>query len=565
MLQIGNLKFEKLSSEKHKNKVFKLIWILDINHDLKGSYDTTFNCLFQEENRGYYLIEKIQPELLMYYTIGSYFKNSRKLDQRDCDGQIYHIKIQSNPDNQPVNISSVISDNEYDFNHGFEVSDRRIDYSITIKKQFCQIFDDILNNQKVIIPSAVIGARYFFTSTVMRKRIFDSKLSRLHRGIGKDEKENVPVIKLKPGTAQSDAPYIVFYSINDYAKKAWHSVANLIRQKIYSSYSPPTKFPFICRFPILGEHNMIVRGVKIPSVQRDKLLVYEIVDEDNFFGFDEIVIKTDKKQVENKPLKFQLKASDKVTNKLTDRRPSSRSSIAGIRADYEKEIVISRGIKFVFVKEASDEKINSMPIYVPGEDEEDLSFGDPNGEQKGVKPARLSRDTEVKKDKKKRQKDLFTFDDFLKMVSYLNEYPEVTGFRTGEEKFVPRRQGRKRWNKCNQKESYDGNCKNRRKYLHIDFRFKDLNVSIIELDQRGLTNGSYIFILASKNEITDSHRNFILRLYVQSEKMDKITFTARRQGIKLVCKKHPVEKSEKYYRLWCEGVIKKLYFTKDNQ
>ena len=61
----------------------------------------------------------------------------------------------------------------------------------------------------------------------------------------------------------------------------------------------------------------------------------------------------------------------------------------------------------------------------------------------------------------------------------------------------------------------------------MDFRFKDLNVSIIELDQRGLTNGSYIFVLASKKEITEYHRNLILGLYVKSEKMDKIAFTAR--------------------------------------
>ena len=362
----------------------------------------------------------------------------------------------------------------------------------------------------------------------MRKRIFDSRLSRLYWEIRKDENRNLPVISLKSGIAYSDAPYIVFYATNDYAKIAWNSISNSIRQKTYTSPHPSlTKLPIKCRFPILGEHNMIVRGVKIPSPQGDKLLVYEIVDEDNFFGFDEIVIKTDKKQADNKPLKFQLKASDKVTNKLTDRRPSSKSSIAGIRAEYEREIVISRGIRFIFEKEITDEEINSMPVYVSSEEEEDLSFGDPSGEQKGIKPARLSRDTEAKKDKERHQKDLFTFDDFLEMVSYLKEYPEVTEFRIGEKHYVPRRKGRKRWNKCNQKESYDGNCKNRRKYLHVDFRFKDLNVSIIELDQRGLTNGSYIFVLASKKEITEYHRNLILGLYVKSEKMDKIAFTAR--------------------------------------
>jgi hypothetical protein len=90
----------------------------------------------------------------------------------------------------------------------------------------------------------------------------------------------------------------------------------------------------------------------------------------------------------------------------------------------------------------------------------------------------------------------------------------------------------------------------------VDFRFKDLNVNIIELDQRGLSNGSYIFVLASKKEITEYHRNLILGLYVKSEKMDKIVFTARRQGIKLICKKHPVEKNKKYYRLWCKSLKK---------
>ena len=189
--------------------------------------------------------------------------------------------------------------------------------------------------------------------------------------------------------------------------------------------------------------------------------------------------------------------------------------------------MVSKGIKLIPLEKISEEEINAIPVYVPSEEEENLSFGDPSGEQKGIKPARLSRDTEAKKDKERHQKDIFTFDDFLEMVSYLKEYPEVTEFRIGEKHYVPRRKGRKRWNKCNQKESYDGNCKNRRVYLHVDFRFKDLNVSIIELDQRGLTNGSYIFVLASKKEITEYHRNLILGLYVKSEKMDKIAFTAR--------------------------------------
>ena len=327
-----SLKLEKLSSEKHKNRVFKLIWVLDLNHDLRGSYDTTFNCLFQEENGSYYLVEKIQPELLMDYTVGCYYKDSRKLKKRDCDGQIYHIKIKSSPDNHPVKISSVISDNEYDFDHGFEVSDKKIDYSITIKKQFCQVFDDILNNQKVIIPSFLIGARYFFTSTVMRKRIFDSKLANLYWEIRKDENKNLPVIRLKSGIAYSDAPYIFFYATNDYAQKAWHSILNGARAKAYSkTFDFASKLPVRCRLPVLGEHNMVVRGFKISSAQSVKLLVYEILEEDNFFGFDEIIIETVKRNTENTPLKFQLKASNKVTNKLTDRLPSSKSSIAADR------------------------------------------------------------------------------------------------------------------------------------------------------------------------------------------------------------------------------------------
>ena len=97
----------------------------------------------------------------------------------------------------------------------------------------------------------------------------------------------------------------------------------------------------------------------------------------------------------------------------------------------------------------------------------------------------------------------------------------------------------------------------------MDFRFKDLNVNIIELDQRGLSNGSYIFVLASKKEITEYHRNLILGLYVKSEKMDKIAFTVRKQGIKLICKKHPVEKNEKFYRLWCERVNEKLSVSRE--
>ena len=75
--------------------------------------------------------------------------------------------------------------------------------------------------------------------------------------------------------------------------------------------------------------------------------------------------------------------------------------------------MVSKGIKLIPLEKISEEEINAIPVYVPSEEEENLSFGDPSGEQKGIKPARLSRDTEAKKDKERHQKDIFTFDDFL--------------------------------------------------------------------------------------------------------------------------------------------------------
>ena len=68
----------------------------------------------------------------------------------------------------------------------------------------------------------------------------------------------------------------------------------------------------------------------------------------------------------------------------------------------------------------------------------------------------------------------------------------------------------------------------------------------MELDQKGLTDGSLILILfSSKREISDSDKRYVLALYVRGVNLDKIRSLAGKRGIGLLYKKHPIDKSER--------------------
>jgi hypothetical protein len=142
---IDGLKLLRLSDPKFKDRIFRLCWIQDIFTKPSQNY---YKVLFQDIYSGMYLRESIFPEFLSYYTIGSYYQNSRRYNNRPQIGQTIPIDIESTESNSIKRISDVITDDEYNLRNFFTVQSgketspgKTIDYTSENKRQYCVVFE----------------------------------------------------------------------------------------------------------------------------------------------------------------------------------------------------------------------------------------------------------------------------------------------------------------------------------------------------------------------------------------------------------------------------------------
>jgi len=245
------------------------------------------------DTSGKYLSDFLPPELLSYYTVGSYYREGHLLKNFRPEGKTTDIIVEATTYNKIRPISSVINDSEYNLTHSDITEDGHRDFSDDNKKQLCVVFD---NPERIIIfPCFVVGAAFYFLSTSMRQHVFARNLNRLCEAKHRINDEIV-VIKLTLRARNEDAKRIARFTLDGYGVNRWNSISDYIRKEkrrgAGSHIAPKIDFP------VRQVLHMKVRGLTIPATynQKEKILVFDIISEDSEFSFNELEVIRDESE-----------------------------------------------------------------------------------------------------------------------------------------------------------------------------------------------------------------------------------------------------------------------------
>lgn len=554
---LEELKMGKMSSPKFKDRLLRLLWVQDIFTKPNENY---YKVLFQDIESRMYLRESIFPEYLSYYTLGSCYRDGVLFENVPPLGETFSVTIESTGDNRFKRISEVIKDKEYNLTHSFINSEGNlIDFTEENKRQYCIVFQS--GRQTIIFPCSVIGACYF-TSTSMREQIFAQNLKGLYESGELDRKTKTARIIMKPGSANSDTMRIIRFATNKFAKNRWNAIKNNLLQekkRLKRQGKDGSFVPLKIDFPIEEAFQLDVRAVKLPGedVGKEKILVLEILKEYSRFEFERVIRirKEHKTELAEGKSVIHTKAH-KTTDEVTQKTPSSELTTAIINNPVEDKSAAADDIEIIdeYIT-AEGPKVHN--VYERSEQKADTSNAQPrwNGDKltrRGV----VEQNPEENKEAK--NKDAFTLDDFIQMAKKLPETEGVTLFEMHKRGYVPFRYESPK--ECSLKESYDKTPNNRRQFIYVTLKYKGKNICLVEIDQNNLTNGSSTYVLVSANGygFTSTDAEVLLKLYVVNSKMDEFEKEFAAKEVNFLRKNHPAEKGEKYYRRWCEELLRKV-------
>jgi hypothetical protein len=583
-IDIKSVKMKKLANPKHGYRTFRLLWIQDINTKLG---ETHYKVLFQDINpkSSIYLDDDIFPEFLHdQFAIGLHYKKGILINTVAPAGKIIPVTITSTNNNFTQQISEVLSDSEYDLNYSFPTKQGPRDYTKYNKRQFCVVFEN--EKQIIIFPCAVIGARYYFTSSSMRHHLFAMKLDSLYEDIELDTSTRTAKILLRHSASSEDAPHILRFVKNEFAHKQWHAVHNSLVE-ISRKYELARKnsyfVPLKIDFPVQQTIQMEIRGFKFwdNNKNKEKILVFEIMKENSQFDFDTITIQ---RRVKNKLLGDRTVIETerfKTTALVKNTYPASRFKRIPIKPTDKRTNPNLDDIKVL--REYLDDEYESVidetvPLTKDIEPALGISVMESDGQgDNDTRPASVARQGEEEKDPKERKpREYFVLADFKKLMPHLQQQEEVTGMNISQLRYVPPKYQSRNRKLLSLKESYDKTLQNRRVFVCVSFKYKDKSVCLVEIDHDRLVNGPGTYVLTSDGgENPDSFADMVVRRFVKGEKFKKTETDLQALGINFGSKKHPslikkmsILKKENAFRRWVldlfRKIMKKAIIDEDN-
>jgi hypothetical protein len=555
MSKASDLKLFKLSSDKYNDVVFKLHYITGISTKPGENY---YNAIFKsiKAKTNFFLEEKIYPELLSRYVIGTHYQHGKRIGKSQnlelmqiklplADGQIITIR----------HINNIIKP---------KVSLEKSIYLNDIKNQYA--YFGISGDYYIIVPCHVIGAAFYFTSTVMREKIFESKIESLYHEVGTDKNTGYPYVFLKTGIPDSDAAFIYYYATNEEAMFKWYAIKNnMLFQKKSLDFKRlfSGTVPLKIDFPFTESKDMDVIALKDELNKR--IVVYKILNPKSLIYKHEKIIVRRQSLKSGKiedismsvPQNVAYRTKTKDSDILTDEAPSYKNRTKIITDEDEDNFFDVEIIKEIVNKEDGKAgKDNGKAEIISATGLKDLSLSQlRDGKNSDVRPGEI----------KKAGGDYFTFDDFKELMGIfkkenLSKIKENSFIISNPAKF-PIERKKKRYNK---KESYDG--KNLRDYIAVRFQYEVneafKNVLLIELSQKNLEDsdsGFSVFIFISDKYIDNNKEKFFLRKYTLNINFERIENNFENYDIILLRKKHPDKKNKsKSFKVWCGDLEKKL-------
>lgn len=526
-----------------KGRTYTLLWATDL-HYLPGH--CSISLLFKNIEGDFYITDSIPPELLSYCTIGSFFKEGKKLENMPPTGDILRFTISSTAHNRIVLAKDAITDAEYPLTFPTTGDNATFLFNITefCKHQHCLVFQS--EGLKIVIPSFVIGGTYYFKSTSMREQVFSQKLEGLYEWIKIDSETKNAEILLKPGASDQDASDIVRFATNGFARNRWDMIMNYIRKR-NGQYNP-----LKVDLPVQQDISILARGNFSENPEGGKtFVVFEILEENSRFPFDTISLLRRRYDSSGRDLMTISVSDSKDSDRMTHSSPAAREiqkilkERVRISNPNEKAIVKTK----TYIEPDPRGKKEYLIVGVKREGEVDLSAQQEKNSAKKISKAKIERNQEETVAGYE-----MSLDEFVQMASELKEMEGITGWSYSEQLVwqKPRYNGKKR---LSQKESYDGTEGNRRRCGYVSFQHQWKQVCLVEIDQRGLPNGCSTFVLCSAEHEAVAEADKVVKWYVEAVTQEKISARLAKVGVVFQVKHHPSSNSEADRSSWISRLL----------
>mgnify|MGYP006921604899 CR=1 FL=1 len=243
---------------------------------------------------------------------------------------------------------------------------------------------------------------------------------------------------------------------------------------------------------------------------------------------------------------------------MNQKPPSSRNTYAGIRNKVEESKLNYQGVAIEHAIERTKEPPSTPTITKNSGKATELSSLTPQaGGDEGTSHLNANQEEKNKEEKKKDSNRCitpFTREHFLQIFNALSDEEDVEDAKKYMDNKYPVRVDKS----CNLKETYDKNCKNRRKWHCFSFIYNDKHHTVVDLDQTGLNSGSSIFVFTSSDPIGSGDINQLLRDYAGNKTLQKIKDEFNAKSIVLTARKHKCPNKKGHAKSWIETLLKSL-------
>jgi hypothetical protein len=542
--EIYDIELPKLSNDANHWKTFELIHVLDML--VKGDM-RYYRLLFKEIKTGMYIIEEIAPELLFQFSTGKFYRDSYLTEDAPL-GQKKEILLSGNPDEYKIfHMDDIINDNSF-YDHWFRVNNDIVSFSNEIKSQYCIVYK--YKNETIVLPAYLAGLKFFFVSTNLRRRIFDSRPENLYFSI-EDEQNKVPIIKLKPGVAFSDGAYLIHYAQSQHARKSWKNILDAFNSELRNSPPRTWHIPLKITLPFIKKIKMLVRYSRLPN---NTILIHEIMDHESFFSFKSMKIIMQGREDEVSRVTI-TKKNRRKKRRMNKKSPNSSNTYAGIRNRVEEQIQKYQDIKIEYITEETKHSSGDSSLYLESNESTELSSVDPKGEgDDGTSHLNVNQgDKKKPKSQTNRCKKIFTLDNFQKIYQLIAKEEGVVSPSLFVRNRYPYRADR---GKCNIKEVYDiKRCKNRRMWHYFRFIYKDKHIVVMDIDQQGLSTGSSFFVLYATRIIKDCVLSQLLCDYAGGKKIRELQEEFVGEEITFSVKRHKCPSINNHEKIWMFNLL----------
>ena len=357
-------------------------------------YETEFyiNGYFKDGDAGYHLAY-LPLKTLAAFPLGAKFKN-RQLTGENFLSTIKEVRINIKKKSTGFRTIGSIDKLRARFSRIPDKIGNYFGQNKKIMNQYVAVYTDSISGKTLYIPHYEIARWFYFRSSSMTRQVLSANLGGLYyEAKYTDAKEKKAELYMKHGSSNADAAEVFRFAKNGFANIMFHELGlNLSAFK-----NSPDNVKYDARmkikadFPIYGELNL---KVKTFSLEDGSSFVYQIIEEDSDYPFDELTVfrygansKKEKEAIINKKRPNKKEMEDTVSQEIPSSEYENITTVKDTFLDERRKGLEEKKIKFPPLLDPDDDNdsVAEQIVQVSGVDLElSLTDASVNGDKDKV-------------------------------------------------------------------------------------------------------------------------------------------------------------------------------------